>query len=79
MPVSPCTTPTGSGRGGHPDHADQPWESILDEKSGIKVKVKVFSPVFFMLLQNKKGKESCVTHQAIKRFSPQCVFCAPSK
>ena len=39
-PAPPCTTPTGSGRGGHPDHtwhADQPWESILDEKSGIKV------------------------------------------
>ena len=39
-PASPCTTPTGSGRGGHPGHAwqaDQPWESILDEKSGIKV------------------------------------------
>ena len=32
-----------------------------------------------MLLQNKKGKESCVTHQAIKRFSPHCVFYAPSK
>ena len=36
-PASPCTTPSGSGRGGHPGHAwqaDQPWESILDEKSG---------------------------------------------
>ena len=39
-PASPCTTPTGSGWGVHSDHtwqADQPWESILDEKSGIKV------------------------------------------
>ena len=38
--ASPCTTPTGSGWGVHSDHtwqADQPWESILDEKSGIKV------------------------------------------
>ena len=37
-PGSPCTTPAGSGRGVHSDHtwlADQPWESILDEKSGI--------------------------------------------
>ena len=39
-PAPPCTTPTGSGRGGHPDHtwqAVQHWESIQDEKSGIKV------------------------------------------
>ena len=39
-PGSPCTTPAGSGRGVHSDHtwqADQPWESILDERSGIKV------------------------------------------
>merc|ERR1711893_355089 len=41
---------------------------------------KGFLPsVCFVLLQNERGKESCVTHQAIKRFSPQCVFCAPSK
>ena len=36
-PGSPCTTPAGSGRGVHSDHtwqADQPWESIQDEKSG---------------------------------------------
>ena len=37
MPVSPCTTPSGSGRGVHPEHtwqAVQHWESIQDEKTG---------------------------------------------
>ena len=38
--ASPCTTPTGSGRGGHPDHAWQAVQAlgvIQDQKSGIKV------------------------------------------
>ena len=36
-PGSPCTTPSGSGRGVHPEHtwqAVQHWESIQDEKTG---------------------------------------------
>ena len=66
--ASPCTTPTGSGWGVHSDHtwqADQPWESILDEKSGTVYKSFKFQPFAALL-------ELC-------SFSPQCVFCAPSK
>ena len=133
-PASPCTTPTGSGWGVHSDHtwqADQPWESILDEKSGIKVlyfnhllhylnsavfplstepeDIKI-SPGLALLVQRRLdpaeestlttpgwltslGNQSWMKNRVYKSFkfqpfaallelcsfSPQCVFCAPSK